>query len=148
MAINNNDLDKLAGKSTLPAKVGGAINEGTQTIDKVKSIVEGVASILNKVQQFKSQAGAGQPQQAPATPVNGNVPQSAPIDMQSNKRATIKIDDIKLMAMLKEFAKQIPEPFQEMPLKSIIERGEGNEQIIKSFLVPLIKQVTIVEYVN
>lgn len=143
MAVNNEDLNKLAGKNNFPKQVVSSVNEGEQTIDKIKSIVEGVAQIFNKVEQFKGQM---KPNQEPQRTFNGNVPQSAPIDMQSNKRATIKIDEDKLMSFIKEFSKQIPQPFQEMPLKSIIEQGEGNEGIIKAYLTRTIKEVVSVEY--
>lgn len=139
------ELNKLKGINTAPQQINKAVNDSDQTIDKVKSIVEGVAGILNKVSQFKGQI----PQkQAEAPKVQENVPQHAPVDMQQNKRAMIKIDDTKLMALLKQFSTQIPAPFLEMPLKDIIQQGEGNEQMINSFLSPLIKEVTSVEYVN
>jgi len=146
MAISNEDLNKLVGKNNFPKQVVSSVNEGEQTIDKIKSIVEGVAQILNKVEQFKGQMKPKT--QEPQQTFNGNVPQSAPVDMQSHKRATIKIDEIKLMSFIKEFSKQIPEPFLEMSLNDLIKQMEGNEQVIKSYLIRAIKEVTSLEYLD
>jgi putative sterol carrier protein len=144
MAINNDDLNKLAGKNNFPKQVVSSVSEGEQTIDKIKSIVEGVAQIFNKVEQFK---GSVKPKnQEPQQTFNGNVPQSAPVDMQQSKRATIKIDEDKLMSFIKEFSKQIPEPFLEMSLGDLLKQGEGNEQTIKAYLTRTIKEVVSVEY--
>jgi hypothetical protein len=147
MAISNEDLNKLVGKNNFPKQVVSSVNEGEQTIDKIKSIVEGVAQILNKVEQFKGQAKPNSIQNQ-QKPVFENVPQSVPADMQQNKRATIKIDEIKLMSFIKEFSKQIPQPFLEMSLNDLIKQMEGNEQVIKSYLIRAIKEVTSLEYLD
>lgn len=139
MAINNDDLNKLVGKNNIPNKVVSSVNEGEQTIDKIKSIVDGVAQILNKVEQFKNNK---------ISPNNNQqeIKNLIPQDMQKNKRATIKINEDKLMNFIKEFSKQIPSPFLEMSLKELINQMNGNEQIIKSYLIKAIKEITTLEY--
>ncbi len=144
MAISNEDLNKLVGKNNFPKQVVSSVNEGEQTIDKIKSIVEGVSQIFNKVEQFRNSVKPKN--QEPLQTFNGNVPQSAPVDMQQSRRATIKIDEDKLMSFIKEFSKQIPEPFLEMSLGDLLKQGEGNEGIIKSYLTRAIKEVVSVEY--
>lgn len=144
MEINNDDLNKLTGKSNIPKQIISSVNEGEQTIDKIKSIVDGVTQIFNKVEQFK---GSVKPKnQEPQLIFNENVPQYAPIDMQQTKRASIKIDEIKLMAFIKEFSEKIPQPIKEMSLEALIKQGEGNEGVIKAYLLKLIKEVVSVEY--
>lgn len=148
MAINNDDLDRLVGNNNFQKKAVKSIDEGDQTIDKVKSIVEGVATILNRVQSFKEKTEATKMQNVPEAKVMENVPQSAPVDMQSNKRGILKIDEIKLVEMIKTFGDKIPQPFQEMSLKDLLSEINGNENTIKSFAIPLIKEIASVEYVE
>lgn len=117
------------------------MNEGQQTVDKVKDIINGINNILTKVQGFRPQQQTQAPQSTPAQV------QNIPSDMQITQRAIIDINDAKIISFLKELKNQIPDFYKEKPLKEILEMGEGNEQIIKAFVIQIIKETTSVRYV-
>jgi hypothetical protein len=136
--VKLNDLNNLKGTSS---SFAGSLNEGQQTVDKVKDIINGINNILTKVQGFRPQQQTQAPQSTPAQV------QNIPSDMQITQRAIIDINDAKIISFLKELKNQIPDFYKEKPLKEILEMGEGNEQIIKAFVIQIIKETTSVRYV-
>jgi len=135
--VKINDLNNLKGVNT---SLAGSLNEGQQTVDKIKDIVNGINNILGKVQSFK-QPQATQQNHTPAQV------QNIPSDMQVTQRAIIDINQDKVLSFIKEFKNQIPDFYKEKSLKELLELGEGNEQIIKTFVVQIIKETTSVRYV-
>lgn len=141
MAINDNDLNRLAGRNNIASGINSSIDEGNQTIDKIKSIIEGVNSIFSKVETFKNK-----------NQNNQNVQEAQvvkqPTDMIIEKRAQLKINEEKIINFIKEFSKNIPEIIKEEKLSDLLEQSKGNENIIKSYLLTLIKEVTSLEYIE
>jgi len=135
-AVKINDLNNLKGVNT---SLAGSLSEGQQTVDKIKDIVNGINNILGKVQGFKQPQA--QQNHAPAQV------QNIPSDMQVTQRAIIDINQDKVLSFIKEFKNQIPDVYKEKSLKELLELGEGNEQIIKTFVVQIIKETTSVRYV-
>ncbi len=141
MAINDNDLNKLAGRNNIASGINSSIDEGNQTIDKIKSIIEGVNSIFSKVETFKNK-----------NQNNQNIQEAQevkqPTDMIIEKRAQLKINEEKIINFIKEFSNNIPEIIKGEKLGDLLEQSKGNENIIKSYLLTLIKEVTSLEYVE
>lgn len=139
-SVKINDLNSLKGSNT---SFIGSLNDGQQTVDKVKDIINGINNILTKVQGFKQQQPA--PQNQTPTPI----PQvKAPVDMQVSKRAIIEIKEDSLIPLIKEFLGGIDEEAKKKPLEEILSKFEGNEQIIKALLIQLIKQSTQIKYIE
>lgn len=138
--IKIEDLNSLKGSNP---SIMSSLNEGQQTVDKIKDIVNGINNILTKVQGFKQQ----QPEQQNKTPTP--IPLiKAPEDMQGNKRAIIHIEEDKIIPQIKEFIKDLPEETKAKTLNDFIKQFEGNEQIIKVVAVQLIKQNTKISYID
>lgn len=141
MAINDNDLNKLAGRNNIASGINSSIDEGNQTIDKIKSIIEGVNSIFSKVETFKNKNQNNQN-------IQDAQEVKQPTDMIIEKRAQLKINEEKIINFIKEFSNNIPEIIKEEKLNDLLEQSKGNENIIKSYLLTLIKEVTSLEYVE
>lgn len=139
-SVKINDLNNLKGSNT---SFVGSLNEGQQTVDKVKDIINGINNILTKVQGFKQQQTTQQTQ----TPTP--IPQiKAPVDMQVVKRAVIEVKEDTLIPLIKEFLGGIDEGSKKKTLEEILEKFEGNEHMIKAVLVQLIKQSTSIKYID
>lgn len=141
MAINDNDLNKLAGRNNIANGINSSIDEGNQTIDKIKSIIEGVNSIFSKVETFKNKNQNNQN-------IQDAQEVKQPTDMIIEKRAQLKINEEKIINFIKDFSNNIPEIIKEEKLSDLLEQSKGNENIIKSYLLTLIKEVTSLEYVE
>lgn len=148
-AIKINDLNNLRGAGN--TSFIGAMNEGQQTVDKVKDIINGINNILTKVQSFKqqSQASVEQSKQnneyAKPTPTPSI---NAPSDMQLTKRAIIHIEEDKILPQIKEFISQLSEDAKNKTLDELLKKFDGNEQVVKSIIIQLIKQNTKISYID
>jgi len=136
--IDDNFINKSKGNFT--SEIKSSLNEGQQTVDKVKDIVQGVNEILTKVQGFRQQAKPNQ--QAPAQ--NIGQASSTPQDMQ--KQATLYINEGLLMNSVKEFFKGLPDGFKTKTINETLKELDGNEAIVQSVLVELIKKTTTIKY--
>ena len=149
-SVKINDLNNLKGAGN--TSFAGAMNEGQQTVDKVKEIVNGVNNILTKVQSFKEQAqtSVSQSQGNQNLPPTPTPTVNAPSDMiiSTSKRAVIEVKEDKIIPLVKEFFKEIDDGAKGQTLKEIIEKFEGNEQVIKAILIQLIKQTTSLKYID
>lgn len=146
--VKLNDLNTLKGAGN--TSFAGAMNEGQQTVDKVKDIVNGINNILTKVQGFKQNAQASVEQsQQTQTPKPTPTPSiNSPSDMQTTKRAIVHIEEDKIIPQIKEFIKNLPEDAKEKKLSDFISQFEGNEQVVKAVTTQLIKQNTSIKYID
>lgn len=146
--VKINDLNNLKGAGN--TSFTGAMNEGQQTVDKVKDIVNGINNILTKVQSFKQQSSASVEQSqnkeyAKPSPVPSI---NAPSDMQTTKRAIIFIEEDKIIPQIKEFISQLPEDTKNKNLGEFLKQFDGNEQVVKAIITQLIKQNTKISYID
>jgi len=139
-AVKLNDLNALKGGSSASGLVG-SLNEGQQTIDKVKGIIDGVNSILTKINSMKPA------NQAP--PVQNNTQQAQTFTKETmpiQQRAVIEVNEEKIMPLVNQLKSMIPEFYKEKSLKEILSMGDGNEQILKTFISQIIKETTFIKY--
>lgn len=139
-SVKINDLNALKGSNT---SFIGSLNEGQQTVDKVKDIINGINNILTKVQGFKQQQPAIQNQTPTPIPAV-----KSPEDMQASKRAIVHIEEDRIIPQIREFIKQLPEDTKNKTLNDFIKQFEGNEQVIKAIVVQIIKQNTKISYID
>lgn len=139
-AIKINDLNNLRGGST-GNNFLGSLSEGQQTVDKVKGIIEGINSILTKVQGMK-QNQSPQPQNN-SSPVQHFQKETMPVQ----QRAIIEVDEGKVVSFINQLKNSIPDFYKEKSLKEILQMGEGSEQILKTFVIQIIKETTFIKYV-
>jgi len=138
-AVKINDLNNLKGGST-GNNFLGSLSEGQQTVDKVKGIIDGINSILTKVQGMK-QNQTPQPQ--------NTVPQAQHFQKETmpiQQEAVIEVDENKVISLINQLKSNIPDFYKEKPLKELLQMGEGSEQIIKTFIVQIIKETTFIKY--
>lgn len=141
-AVKIDDLNGLKGSN--PSFMG-SLNEGQQTVDKVKDIVNGINNILGKVQSFKQQANPQESKIPTPTPTI-----KAPSDMvvSTSKRAIIEVNEDKIIPSVKEFLGGINEEAKKQSLGEVLAQMEGNEQMIKALIIQLIKQNTSIKYID
>lgn len=138
-AVKINDLNTLKGGNT-GSNFVNSLSEGQQSVDKIKGIIDGINSILTKVQGMK-QGQTPQPQ--------NNAPQVQHFQKETmpiQQKASIEVNEEKVASLLNQLKSTIPEFYKEKPLKEILQMGEGSEQIIKTFIVQIIKETAFIKY--
>jgi hypothetical protein len=104
--------------------------------------VNGINNILTKVQGFRQQSVQSSPTATPIPEIK------APEDMKTTKRAIIEVKEDNLIPLIKEFLGGINEEAKKQTLGEVLEKFNGNEQVVKSILVQLIKQSTQIKYID
>jgi len=138
-AVKINDLNALKGGNAGSSFVN-SLSEGQQSVDKIKGIIDGINSILTKVQGMK-QNQTPQPQ--------NNAPQAQHFQKETmpiQQRATIEVNEEKVSSLINQLKNSIPDFYKEKTLKEILQMGDGSEQILKTFIVQIIKETTFIKY--